>query len=57
MRILEIMIANALIYHIGLALTLMGVSGGVGILMATTNLAMAYLLLRYAHHLQRILSV
>ncbi len=56
MRTFELMVGNALAYHIGLVLTAMGFDGGVGILMATTNLAMAYLLSKYVHGLQRSLT-
>ncbi len=52
-RTLGLMVGNALAYHIGLVLTLMGFEGGLGILMATTNLAMAYLLSKYVQGLQR----
>ncbi len=56
MRTLGLMVGNALAYHVGLVLTLMGFDGGVGILMATTNLAMAYLLAKYVQGLQRSLT-
>ncbi len=55
-RTFELMVGNALAYHIGLLLIAMGFDGGVGILMATTNLAMAYLLSKYVHGLQRFLT-
>jgi len=56
LRTFELMVGNALAYHVGLVLTLMGFDGGVGILMATTNLAMAYLLSKYVQGLQRSLT-
>jgi len=56
LRTFGLMVGNALAYHVGLVLTLMGFDGGVGILMATTNLAMAYLLARYVQGLQRSLT-
>ncbi len=56
LRIFNVMIGNALAYHVGLALTLMGVGGGISLMIATTNFALIYLINRYSHEIQRILA-
>lgn len=55
MRILGFMVGNAIAYHAGLLLTLMGYEGGPGILMATLGVAAAYILTHYAHNMEKIL--
>lgn len=55
MKILGLMIGNALAYHAGLLLTLMGYEGGSSILMATLGIATAYILSRYVHDMEKIL--
>ncbi len=54
MRIFGIMMGNALAYNAGLILTLMGVSGGISLMVATTNFALIYLISRYAHEVQKL---
>ncbi len=50
---LRLMLGNALAYYLGLFLMLWGVDSGLSMMVATTNVAFAYLMSKYVHMLQR----